>query len=81
MESRGRRAKQLSRVRLAALVTTPAALTTAAGRDAGVVTRVIDSPRYGIIGLAYLKTEIVVSEALCVGEVSVLRCDDAWQGV
>jgi aminomethyltransferase len=81
MESRGRRAKQLSRVRLAALVTTPTALTTTAGRDAGVVTRVIDSPRYGIIGLAYLKTQIDVSEPLCVGEVVVQRCDDAWQGV
>ena len=81
MESRGRRAKQLSRVRLASLVTTPAAITTDAGRDAGVLTRVIDSPRYGIIGLAYLKTQIDASEPLCVGDVTVLRCDDAWQGV
>jgi len=81
MESRGRRAKQLSRVRLTALVATPAALTTDAGRDAGVVTRVVDSPRYGIIGLAYLKTQIDASEPLCVGEVTVQRCDDAWQGV
>lgn len=81
MESRGRRAKQLSRVRLTALVTTPALLTTLAGRDAGVVTRVVDSPHYGVIGLAYLKTQIDISEPLCVGDVAVQRCDDAWQGV
>ena len=81
MESRGRRAKQLSRVRLASLVATPVAITTVAGKDAGIVTRVVDSPRYGIIGLAYLKTQIDASEPLCVGEVTVQRCDDAWQGV
>lgn len=81
MESRGRRAKQLSRVRLASLVVTPATITTVAGKDAGTVTRVVDSPRYGIIGLAYLKTQIESSELLSVGEVAVQRCDDAWQGV
>ena len=81
MESRGRRAKQLSRVRLASLVVTPATITTVAGKDAGTVTRVVDSPRYGIIGLAYLKTQIESSEMLAVGEVAVQRCDDAWQGV
>ena len=81
MESRGRRAKQLSRVRLASLVATPAAITTVVGKDAGTVTRVVDSPRYGIIGLAYLKTQIDASEPLCVGDVVMHRCDDAWQGV
>lgn len=81
MESRGRRAKQLSRVRLASLVATPVAITTVAGKDAGTVTRVVDSSRYGVIGLAYLKTQIDASEPLCVGDVVVQRCDDAWQGV
>jgi aminomethyltransferase len=81
MESRGRRAKQLSRIRLASLVATPAAITTDAGKDAGIITRVVDSPRYGVIGLAYLKTQIDASEPLCVGDVVVQRGDDAWQGV
>jgi folate-binding protein YgfZ len=56
MESRGRLAKQLRRVRLSAL---PAALPqplTAAGKDAGILTSAVASREHGLIGLAYVRT-------------------------
>ena len=79
MESRGRRAKQLRRVRLSALVHAPAPITTNDGRDAGVLTRAVMSPDYGAIGLAYLKTAIGDDVPLVCASAHVTRVDDAWQ--
>lgn len=81
MESRGRRAKQLQRITLATLVDAPAALRTADGRDAGVVTRVAVSPRFGIIGLAYIKTAVADDVPLFCDTTPVTRVTDSWQEV
>lgn len=78
MESRGRRAKQLRRIRLSSLVTTPAPLLTSDGRDAGTVTRVVDSPRYGVIGLAYIKTAIADDVPLVCVDARVARVAETW---
>lgn len=77
MESRGRRAKQLRRIRLSALIPTPAPLVTADGRDAGMVTRVVDSPRHGVIGLAYIKTAIADDVPLVCAHAQVERIVDS----
>lgn len=81
MESRGRRAKQLQRVRVSAVINTPAPLVTSDGRDAGILTRVVVSPRYGVIGLAYIKTSVAGADVLQSGDVTVVRCDESWQEV
>lgn len=81
MESRGRRAKQLQRIRLTTLVSAPAPLTTADGRDAGVVTRVVDSPRYGVIGMAYIKTAMTADVPLYCGTTPVTRIVETRQEV
>ena len=77
MESRGRRAKTLERITLDALVQTPAPLTTADGRDAGVVTRVGRSDVLGTIGFAYISTKIDSADVLQCGEVPVQRMQTA----
>lgn len=79
MESRGRLAKNLTRVRLSQTHETPAAITTSAGREAGVLTRMAESPRYGFIGLAYLSTKIESDEPLAINGDAVVRCDEHWQ--
>ena len=79
MESRGRLAKNLTRVRLSQLHETPAVITTSAGKEAGVLTRMAESPRYGHIGLAYLSTKIESDEPLAINGDAVTRCDEHWQ--
>ncbi|MFZ9857482.1 MAG: YgfZ/GcvT domain-containing protein [Roseiflexaceae bacterium] len=79
MESRGRLAKTLTRVRLSQPHATPASITTTDGKEAGVLTRMAESPRYGHIGLAYLSTKIDGSEPLSVNGDTVVRCDEHWQ--
>lgn len=79
MESRGRLAKNLTRVRVSQLHETPAVITTTAGKEAGVLTRMAESPRYGHIGLAYLSTKIEPDEPLTVNGDAVVRCDEHWQ--
>ncbi|GAB4439966.1 MAG: glycine cleavage T C-terminal barrel domain-containing protein [Chloroflexi bacterium OHK40] len=62
MESRGRLAKQLRGLRLEAAPALPAQPTAplakldAGGKEAGDLTSVVDSPRYGLIALAYVRT-------------------------
>ena len=77
MESRGRRAKTLERITLAQGVPTPAPLTTADGREAGLVTRVAHSATLGWIGFAYISSKIDSAEALSCAGVSVQRMDNA----
>jgi aminomethyltransferase len=59
MESRGRLAKQLRGLRLPAGLpadlSLPAKLA-ADGKEAGDLTSVVESPRHGLIGLAYVRT-------------------------
>ncbi|NJN16636.1 MAG: glycine cleavage system protein T [Oscillochloris sp.] len=58
MESRGRLAKQLRGLRFSdppAEIALPTALTIA-GKDAGLLTSLVESPRHGLIGLAYVRT-------------------------
>ncbi len=73
MESRGKRAKTLERITLDALVETPSPLFTAAGKEAGLVTRVAQSAVLGVIGFAYISTKIDESDALMCADVSVHR--------
>lgn len=62
MESRGRLAKRLRGLRLAAppalddAAAAPLAKLDAAGKEAGDLTSVAESPRHGLIGLAYVRT-------------------------
>jgi folate-binding protein YgfZ len=62
MESRGRLARQLQGLRFAALPELPAeasvplARLEAEGKEAGDLTSLVDSPRYGLIGLGYVRT-------------------------
>jgi folate-binding protein YgfZ len=62
MESRGRLAKQLRGLRFAAPPELPAAPQTplakleVAGKEAGDLTSLAESPRHGLIGLAYVRT-------------------------
>jgi tRNA-modifying protein YgfZ len=62
MESRGRLAKALRGLRLSALPelaappAMPLAKLAAAGKEAGDLTSIVESPRYGLIGLAYVRT-------------------------
>ncbi|MCS6879945.1 MAG: glycine cleavage T C-terminal barrel domain-containing protein [Oscillochloridaceae bacterium] len=62
MESRGRLAKQLRGLRFAALPELPAeaamplARLDAEGKEAGDLTSLVESPRYGLIGLGYVRT-------------------------
>lgn len=62
MESRGRLAKQLRGLRLLAQPAlppeppTPLAKLDAAGKEAGDLTSVVESPRHGLIALAYVRT-------------------------
>lgn len=58
MESRGRIAKKLCGVRLDAAVTAPRKLRVD-DSDAGDLTSVVESPRFGHIGLAYVRTKYV----------------------
>lgn len=67
MESRGRLAKKLYGLRLSALVTAPAQLTID-GQQAGNLTSVVESPRFGPIGLAYMRTK--TTEAGATAEVA-----------
>ncbi len=78
MESRGRLAKQLTRVRLSQPHQTPARITTTDGKEAGVLTRMTESPRYGMIGLAYLSTKIDANDELAIDNDCLLRCDEHW---
>jgi folate-binding protein YgfZ len=79
MESRGRLAKNLTRVRVSQMHATPAVITTSGGKEAGVLTRMAESPRYGLIGLAYLSTKIDAEEPLSINGDAVVRCDEHWQ--
>ncbi|MCX7789626.1 MAG: glycine cleavage system protein T [Chloroflexaceae bacterium] len=62
MESRGRLARQLRGLRFAAPPALPAETTMplarldAEGKEAGDLTSLVDSPRYGLIGLGYVRT-------------------------
>jgi tRNA-modifying protein YgfZ len=60
MESRGRRAKGLRGLRLSAPIDSPAAgaplKLLAAGKDAGELTSTVRSPRFGPIGLGYVRS-------------------------
>jgi aminomethyltransferase len=68
MESRGRLAKSLRGLRLLErpeLPTTggvPLAKLDAAGKEAGDLTSIVDSPRYGLIALAYVRTGYLSGE-------------------
>jgi aminomethyltransferase len=55
MDSRKRLAKQLRGLRLSGLAEAPARLAVA-GKEAGDLTSVVQSPRFGPIGLAYVRT-------------------------
>ena len=55
MESRHRLAKQLMGLRLTGMVE-PGGKLQRDGKEAGDLTSVVDSPRYGPIGLAYVRT-------------------------
>ena len=81
MESRGRLAKNLTRVRMTQLHATPSVITTSAGKDAGVLTRMVESPRYGCIGLAYLSTKIELDAILQIDGDTLERCDEHWSVV
>ncbi len=61
MESRGRIAKKLCGVRLDAAVAAPRKLRVGGvdGNEAGDLTSVVESPRFGHIGLAYIRTKYV----------------------
>lgn len=76
MESRGRRAKTLERITLARVVATPAPLRTVSGRDAGVVTRTVQSDTLGVIGFAYISTKIDDAEELVCADVAVHRLSE-----
>ncbi|MGC8950324.1 YgfZ/GcvT domain-containing protein [Chloroflexus sp.] len=56
MESRGRIAKQLRGLRLMALPPIVPAPLMADGKEVGVLTSAAHSPRYGVIGLAYVRS-------------------------
>lgn len=81
MESRGRLAKQLSRVRMDQHHETPVSIVTADGKDAGVLTRMIHSAHHGYIGLAYLSTKVDVEASLHINDDIVWRCDEHWAKV
>jgi aminomethyltransferase len=81
MESRGRLAKTLTRVRLNAPHQTPTPIVTTAGKEAGVLTRMTDSPRFGHIGLAYLSTKIEPDVTLHIDGDVITRCDEHWSVV
>lgn len=55
MESRGRIAKQLRGLKLTTAVETPQPLQVD-GKQAGTLTSLVNSPRFGTIGLAYVRT-------------------------
>lgn len=55
MESRGRMAKQLRGLKLTGMVDVPRNLAVV-GKEAGDLTSVVESPRFGPIGLAYVRT-------------------------
>jgi aminomethyltransferase len=59
MESRNRRAKQLMGLRLSRLVDAGGKLQRD-GKESGDLTSVVDSPRFGPIGLAYVRTAAAV---------------------
>lgn len=77
MESRGRLAKQLRGLRLSEPITNPLPLKLRIdGKDAGDLTSSTNSPRYGPIALAYVRTahadpgtRIEIAECSAVGEV------------
>lgn len=56
MESRNRLAKTLRGLSLSALPSGPTALVSAENGDAGILTSYASSPRYGLIGLGYIRT-------------------------
>lgn len=68
MESRGRLAKALRGLRLSETpalpvpAPTPLAKLAAAGKEAGDLTSLVESPRYGLIGLAYVRTAYLTGE-------------------
>ncbi len=63
MESRGRLAKRLCGLRLSRPVVAPAALDVG-GREAGDLTSAVISPRFGPIGLAYVRSAFADSGAV-----------------
>lgn len=88
MESRGRLARQLRGLRFAgrpdlpAEATMPLARLDAEGKEAGDLTSLVDSPRYGLIGLGYVRTAHAAPGAILhvAGsrvEVAALPFDDA----
>jgi len=81
MESRGRLAKTLTRVRLNAPHPTPTPIVTTAGKEAGVLTRMTHSPRFGYIGLAYLSTKVEPDVTLHIDGDEMKRCDEVWSVV
>jgi tRNA-modifying protein YgfZ len=68
MESRGRLAKALRGLRLSTTPTLPVptsvplARLDAGGKEAGDLTSLVESPRYGLIGLAYVRTAYLTRE-------------------
>jgi aminomethyltransferase len=78
MESRNRLAKQLRGLRLSGVAEAPARLVVA-GKEAGDLTSVTQSPRFGPIGLAYVRTahaepgmQVAIADSEVSGEVVAL---------
>lgn len=78
MDSRKRLAKQLRGLRLSGLAEAPARLAVA-GKEAGDLTSVVQSPRFGPIGLAYVRTahaepgtQVEIADSDICGEVVAL---------
>jgi aminomethyltransferase len=81
MESRGRRAKQLTAVRLSAAVVAPAQIHDAAGQVAGVLTRATVSERAGgVVGLAYISSKVAADATLSVTDAVVTRRELVAEG-
>lgn len=78
MESRNRIAKHLCGLKLSGTVDAPRKLAVA-GKDAGDLTSVVESPRLGVIGLAYVRhayaqpgTQVAIVDSAVTGEVVTL---------
>lgn len=79
MESRGRMAKRLCRVTLAAPLQAPQPLTVD-GKDAGVLTSAVVSPQHGPLGLAYVRTAYAeVGTRLLAGTTDVVVVADVLE--